>query len=223
MSKNEQEAPDSRPRQTDLLGENTKDTTRNSTKSRAKGRRVERSPARRAQSLEGDSIADRSLFDREIDWPTWVYVIGADDGPRKIGYSTQPARRLSSLKKEAPKGAVILHGTLLSQYEAVKVEARAHQILADRRSHGEWFNVSTDEAIAAVVQATTELEFWGKHVLGEEVKVNEPVPCTLSDRQIQFLSDLARDDRRSVPDFLSRLVVTRLVEIEAEKRERKFK
>jgi hypothetical protein len=223
MSQNEQEdQTNGPPRGRDLLGEAIEDTARDSAKPRAKSGRMERSPRGRSESVKGDTATDRELFDREISWAAWVYVIGAAEGLRKVGYSTHPYKRLASLKRDAPPGSRILHGTLLDYHEARKVEVRAHAILGASRVRGEWFDVHEDIAIAAIVQATNELGFWGKHVMGEDVVVDE-IPCQLSGRHYQLLSEMARLDDRPVVTYLSRLVEFRLNEIEDERRRRRLK
>ena len=227
MSENEQEdQTNGQPSGADLLGQTIEDTTRDSAKPRAKSRRVARPPRGRSESVKGDTAADRELFDREISWAAWVYVIGAEEGLRKVGYSTHPYRRLVSLKRDAPPGAKVLHATLLDYHEARQVEFRAHAILGPTRVRGEWFDVTDDVAISAVVQATNELGFWGKHMAPDELDDEldaKAVPCQLSTRQYQVLADLARQDDRPIGSYLSRLVVARLEEIEDERRRRRLK
>ncbi|HXJ57715.1 MAG TPA: GIY-YIG nuclease family protein [Verrucomicrobiae bacterium] len=224
MSENEQEdQTNGPPRGTDLLGQTIEDTTGDSAKPRAKSGRVARAPRGRSESVKGDTAADRELFDREISWAAWVYVIGAEEGLRKVGYSTHPFKRLVSLKRDAPPGAKVLHATLLDYHEARQVEFRAHAILGPTRVRGEWFDVTDDVAISAVIQATNDLGFWGKHMAPEELDAAKAVPCQLSARQYQVLADLARQDDRPIATYLSRLVAARLDEIEDERRRRRLK
>jgi hypothetical protein len=224
MSENEQEdQTNGPPGARDLLGETIEDTTRDPAKPRAKSGRVARPARRRSESVKGDTAADRELFDREIGWAAWVYVIGAEEGLRKVGYSTHPFKRLASLKRDAPPGAKVLHATLLDYHEARKVEFRAHAILGPARVRGEWFDVTDDVAIAAVIQATNDLGFWGKHMTPEELDAAKAIPCQLNARQYQVLADLARQDDRPIANYLARLVALRLDEIEDERRRRRLK
>ena len=78
----------------------------------------------------------------------WVYVIGPEGGPFKIGVATSVDARRYSLQTGNPHRLYVI---ATWEHEAPRmVEAQAHRALADRRLQGEWFNVSAEEAVAAV-------------------------------------------------------------------------
>jgi hypothetical protein len=92
-----------------------------------------------------------------LKWSKWfyhvegVYVIkpAGFSGPCKIGRSTNVPGRLATLQAGSPQKlevyAVYVGG--------VGVEAKAHAMLAEKRAHGEWFDVTPDEAVRSVVAA----------------------------------------------------------------------
>lgn len=73
--------------------------------------------------------------------PDRVYLIGSPDSPLvKIGWSDNPKRRLRNLQSGSP---VPLR--LLAVYEGGHyVEAELHRRFADKRVHGEWFDLGPD-------------------------------------------------------------------------------
>lgn len=80
----------------------------------------------------------------------YVYVIGADDGPQKIGVANDPKGRLSIFQVGNPTTLVISAAEPVTREQAFAVEHYAHQLLKERRVRGEWFDVSPIEAIDAV-------------------------------------------------------------------------
>jgi hypothetical protein len=89
----------------------------------------------------------------ELPAPAYVYVIGAADGPQKIGVASDVEARRAMLQTGNPAGLVVVHHWALPRPAAFAVEGRAHWHLRDRHVRGEWFDVTPDEAIAAVEAA----------------------------------------------------------------------
>lgn len=85
----------------------------------------------------------------------FVYVVNLPGYGVKIGHSKNPQDRAYGLRM-AHGDALSLEFVLESD-NACRLECRAHAILKDKRLYGEWFDVSTDEAIFAVRQA--EIDF----------------------------------------------------------------
>ena len=80
-----------------------------------------------------------------------VYVL-AGDGRVKVGRSHDPGARARTLGLAA--GAVYrLHHATAARDDAVMVEGLAHQLLNAKRIAGEWFDVTPQEAVAAVEKA----------------------------------------------------------------------
>jgi DNA-binding XRE family transcriptional regulator len=79
-----------------------------------------------------------------------VYVIGCPDGPVKVGIARNVRRRLIELQTGSASHLQILHEVEMEEDEAVAAEAVAHARLADRATRGEWFAITSGEAIAAL-------------------------------------------------------------------------
>jgi len=78
----------------------------------------------------------------------FVYVIGAEMGPVKIGIAADVSQRLASLQTGHPqKLKVYFHA---SAPDAVAVERACHRDLGQHRMSGEWFDVSWDVAASVV-------------------------------------------------------------------------
>jgi hypothetical protein len=87
----------------------------------------------------------------------YVYVMGAPDGcVMKVGWSANPDRRLSDLRKRHSKLGLQL--LLVHQSANAKgLEAAAHRLLRSRKLRGEYFLASPAEAKAAVRRAFLEM------------------------------------------------------------------
>jgi hypothetical protein len=92
----------------------------------------------------------------------YAYVIGAIDGPQKIGVATTPTQRLVMLQSGNAASLVLSGAIPMSRAEAFAVERQAHWLLRDDRLRGEWFDVSPGEALAAVQQAYADVTA-GRH------------------------------------------------------------
>lgn len=81
----------------------------------------------------------------------YVYVIGSDNGPQKIGVAAKPESRLCQLRTGSPFPlAIRAMFDMTTENNARLVERTAHHRLKDRRMAGEWFNVPAEEAIDMV-------------------------------------------------------------------------
>ncbi len=88
-----------------------------------------------------------------------IYVVGAIDGPKKIGIAANPRARLSTLQISSPERLVPNFFAACGYSQARLIEAKAHKLLQENRRSGEWFAISADAAIAAVVAAAAELGY----------------------------------------------------------------
>lgn len=80
----------------------------------------------------------------------FVYVIGIDATPVKIGTADDPRKRLQLLQIGCPE-PLVLHRTLeFPHYAAEPIERAAHEALKDRHRRGEWFNVSIEDAVSTI-------------------------------------------------------------------------
>lgn len=70
----------------------------------------------------------------------------------KVGRSANPQRRLKEIS--AASGTHVSLEFATEPMEVANfVEREAHRLLQNKRSHGEWFNVTVDEARAAIESA----------------------------------------------------------------------
>lgn len=84
----------------------------------------------------------------------FVYVIeGKTGGPVKVGFTEHPRKRLNSLCIGSPEKLEIVHMVQVPWVVRKFVEKYAHALLRARHSHGEWFNVTSDQAHKAVTLA----------------------------------------------------------------------
>jgi hypothetical protein len=87
----------------------------------------------------------------------YIYVIGfAEPGIVKIGSAKAPNQRLADLQCGNPFELKVK--ALVSVYSGnpVNVEFAAHRIASDHHIRGEWFELSEDEALRAVLKAARD-------------------------------------------------------------------
>ena len=83
----------------------------------------------------------------------YVYVVGPEIGPKKIGIAKNVRSRLSQYKTHNTQNVKLLFSINCPKDKAKRIEKSVHQALKERRVHGEWFNVSVEEAKAAIRDA----------------------------------------------------------------------
>jgi len=86
----------------------------------------------------------------------YVYAIGSRSGPVKIGYSTDPAKRLKTLQAKSDCELFVLGKWAIHGRRALCIERYVHWLLRDKHFTGEWFNASREEAAEAVRLAMAE-------------------------------------------------------------------
>lgn len=91
----------------------------------------------------------------------FVYVIRGDHNMVKVGVTTNPSARIASLRTGSafPIDFAFIGATPGS---GMDIERRAHQSLARYSCTGEWFDVSPEIAISAVLGAAAKL---GRHIV----------------------------------------------------------
>lgn len=90
-----------------------------------------------------------------------VYVIADGDGRRKIGFSQNAQTRLAQLQAAAGGQLLLERHFVCGINQAGAVERLAHQLLAEKRLTGEWFDVTLEEAVAAIEEAIATVEAGG--------------------------------------------------------------
>ena len=81
---------------------------------------------------------------------SYIYVIGGTDKPYKIGISNDPKRRLKDLQTGHPNKLKIHYKEKVPTDQVRLIEQTIHKTINHRRTHGEWFDLELDQAIAEV-------------------------------------------------------------------------
>lgn len=81
---------------------------------------------------------------------SYIYVIGTDKKPYKIGFSNNPKRRLKDLQTGHPNQLTIHYIEAIPKDQVKSIEKSIHEVLRPHREKGEWFNLELHEAIAEV-------------------------------------------------------------------------
>ena len=86
----------------------------------------------------------------------FVYVIKGEHNLVKVGVSTNPSARLATLRTSSP---FRLHMAFVGVTPGTgyDIEAAAHSLLAPHRCNGEWFDISPELAISAVMGAAGKI------------------------------------------------------------------
>lgn len=82
---------------------------------------------------------------------SYIYII-SDGNLRKIGVSDDPESRIEQLQTANGKKLVLEH--FEEKNEAFKVEKYAHRHLNAKKSMGEWFDCTYNEARIAILLCT---------------------------------------------------------------------
>ena len=109
---------------------------------------------------------------------SFVYVIGQEHGPQKVGFSQFPDARLKWLMATRG-GSLRVHARIAVMADIVReVEALAHWLLCDRALGGEMFDVSPSEAAQAIVEAAERYADGQRAPSGrtDDGRVNVPAP-----------------------------------------------
>lgn len=89
---------------------------------------------------------------------SYIYVIGGDCPPYKVGISKDPEKRLRNLQTGHPH-KLRIH--LLKQTDATRtklLETTIHHNMKMHKTNGEWFDLSLDKVIAEVEFAIIRYE-----------------------------------------------------------------
>lgn len=88
-----------------------------------------------------------------------VYVVSAGGSRHKVGRARNIAKRLASMQTGCPESLQLSAFVECSDLSAVKsIEAAVHEKLAQCRIHGEWFSVSKEAVVSALMEAAGGLD-----------------------------------------------------------------
>lgn len=88
---------------------------------------------------------------------SFVYVIGPDTGPCKVGVANDVDVRCRQIQIDRPEKITVLYRLAVPKDRRFDVEKHAHSILAANRTRGEWFDVDHQAAIEAVKTAANDV------------------------------------------------------------------
>jgi hypothetical protein len=77
----------------------------------------------------------------------FLYVIGTNERYQKMGFSANVERRLKSLQTGNPDKLTIHHVEPVPKEQVRLLERKIHKDLAHYRLKGEWFNLTSQEAV----------------------------------------------------------------------------
>jgi hypothetical protein len=88
-----------------------------------------------------------------------VYVMRSENGLVKIGRSRNPEKRRKALQATSGFPVELIHHW--PSEAPSTVERAAHLLLSEHRKAGEWFDVSVEDAVAAIENAVQQLHECG--------------------------------------------------------------
>jgi hypothetical protein len=80
----------------------------------------------------------------------YIYVIGGTSKPYKIGITNNPTRRLKNLQTGHPSKLKIYHLEPIPDDQIRLIEQNIHKTIKYKKTHGEWFDIILEDAIAEV-------------------------------------------------------------------------
>ncbi len=80
----------------------------------------------------------------------FIYVIASSSNSVKIGYSAHPDRRLGQLQTGHEKKLEVVHKEPVTDKDAPILEKLIHRANRHLCLHGEWFNLTHEQAIQEV-------------------------------------------------------------------------
>lgn len=87
--------------------------------------------------------------------PSFIYVIEGEGGKHKIGVSSDPIRRISTLQTGSPVPLKFSFIAVAPDMPASYfIESQAHELLQKYNTSGEWFAVPASVAIGAVFEGS---------------------------------------------------------------------
>lgn len=88
----------------------------------------------------------------------YLYVIGREEGPVKVGISNGPGGRLATIQTSCPFQVYLFHAEPMpSRERALYEEKHIHGIFEQDRLIGEWFDVEPDIVIEQI-EFTKDIE-----------------------------------------------------------------
>ena len=80
----------------------------------------------------------------------YIYIIGTDRPPYKVGISTNPQKRLRELQTGHPERLHVLHEQPTQSDRTRLLERVIHRHLKHRRLEGEWFDMDLEDLVMQI-------------------------------------------------------------------------
>jgi predicted GIY-YIG superfamily endonuclease len=101
--------------------------------------------------------------------PVFMYVIGKPDGPVKVGITANIGSRLAALRTACPFPIeLIAYHAWESREKALRQERIFHDVHADVRLAGEWFDMDGELAEESVRTSVELDEYFSRQASGVE-------------------------------------------------------
>ena len=81
---------------------------------------------------------------------SFIYIIGPENGPYKIGHSVNPDKRCSQLQTGRLEKIRVLYTKEIDKEIVEVIEKLIHKQLSVHKVRGEWFNLSLDDMIMEI-------------------------------------------------------------------------
>lgn len=133
---------------------------------------------------------------------SYVYVMKNHFDVVKVGKSNNPEQRRADIQSSSG-----IETTLVYFQEGEHLETLTHEILSEYRTFGEWFNCTTDQAIAAIKKAEADYDKEIQKEL-EELKLDEEFDKELYKLASMGSSMLSKDQL----DYIKETALNRLIE-----------
>lgn len=102
---------------------------------------------------------------------SYIYVIGVQEEPIKVGKATDTEKRLSSLQVGCPDRLKLFYRHNVRSHLATAIERAVHADLSEFHRHGEWFNASWMRAKETIERIAPLAEITDAHVLNGSGKL----------------------------------------------------
>lgn len=92
----------------------------------------------------------RILYDKYQMKHSYIYVIGSEHPPYKVGISRNPERRLRDLQTGHPEKLILHHKQSTDAARTKLLETVIHRNLHLHRTHGEWFDIPMENLLLEI-------------------------------------------------------------------------
>lgn len=144
--------------------------------------------------------------------PGYVYAMGGDGGPMKVGYSRNLHLRLYTNSRDLGRSLRLLFWLEVPGPALLGVERLAHRLLRERHVRDELFDVSADEAASAIREARARYEAGERapKASADPKRPSASLRISLPEEILAAIEDWRAAQRPGIPtrpDAIMRLIV----------------